>query len=69
MCGGIIHFELLKPGETITAELYCQQLDRLHSELLVKRQALINRKGVILQHDNARPYAARLTQQKLRQLD
>ena len=68
-CGGIIHFELLKPGETITAEVYCQQLDRLHAELLVKRPALVNRKGVILQHDNARPHAARLTQQKISQLE
>jgi histone-lysine N-methyltransferase SETMAR len=68
-CGGIIHYELLKPGETIKAELYCQQLDRLHNQLLVKRPGLVNRKGVILQHDNARPHAAKLTQEKIRQLN
>ena len=27
---GIIHFEVLETGQTITADLYCQQLDRLH---------------------------------------
>lgn len=68
-CGGIIHFELLKPGVTVTAELYCQQLNRLNNQLLVKRPGLVNRKGVILQHDNARPHAARLTQEKIRQLN
>lgn len=68
-CGGIIHFELLKSGETVTAELYCQQLDRLRNQLFVKRPGLVNRKGVILQHDNARPHAAKLTQEKIRQLD
>lgn len=68
-CCGIIHFELLKSGETVTAELYCQQLDRLRNQLFVKRPGLVNRKGVILQHDNARPHAAKLTQEKIRQLD
>ena len=65
---GIIHFELLQPGQTITAEIYCEQLDRLHQKLTLKRPALVNRKGVILQQDNARPHSARMTQEKIRQL-
>lgn len=65
---GIIHYELRKPGETITAEIYCQQLQRLQSELLKKRASLVNRKSVILQHDNARPHAARITQEKIKEL-
>ena len=40
-CGGLIHFELLKPGETVTADLD-QQLDRVRNELLVKRPVLVN---------------------------
>ena len=29
-------YELLKPGQSITAEIYCAQLDRLKAELLKK---------------------------------
>jgi [histone H3]-lysine36 N-dimethyltransferase SETMAR len=65
---GVIHFELLKKGETITATFYSSQLQRVHEELRKKRPALVNRKGVILQHDNARPHVAKLTQEKLKQL-
>jgi len=65
---GIIHFELLKYGQTITAEVYCEQLDRLHKSLTLKRPALLNRKGVILQQDNARPHSAKKTTEKIRKL-
>jgi histone-lysine N-methyltransferase SETMAR len=65
---GIIHFEVLEYGQTVTADVYCGQLERLRDALLAKRPALINRKGVILQHDNAKPHTAKLTQQKLRGL-
>ena len=51
----IIHYELLKSGETITADVYCAQLERLKEALLSKRPGLINRGKVILQHDNACP--------------
>jgi [histone H3]-lysine36 N-dimethyltransferase SETMAR len=68
-CGGIIHFELLKPGETITAQVYCSQLDRVNAKILEKRTSLINQKGVILHHDNARPHAAKVTQEKIRDLN
>lgn len=63
---GIIHYEVLNPNETITAEYYCAQLDRLNIALLQKRPRLINRNGVILQHDNARPHSARITQEKIK---
>ena len=66
---GIIHYELLKPGETITAEMYCQQLERLNQKLKSKRPSLFNRKGIILQHDNARPHKARKTSEKIRELN
>ena len=66
---GIIYYELLQPGETITAVIYCQQLQRLNVELLKKRPALVKRKKVLLQQDNAKPNAARMTQEKIKQLD
>ena len=62
---GIIHWEVLPLNQTINAAFYCLQLDRLHSNLVAKRPGLINRRGVILHHDNARPHAAVITRQKL----
>ena len=58
----IIPYELLQYNKTITAELYCQQLQRLSTAIARKRPALINCKGVILQQDNARLHTARMTQ-------
>ena len=58
---GIIHWELLPRGTTITAELYCQQLDRVKERLREQTQ-------VFLLHDNARPHIARLTCQKIADL-
>ncbi|GFY24934.1 histone-lysine N-methyltransferase SETMAR [Trichonephila clavipes] len=49
---GIIHFEVLKPGETVNADLYCEQLDQLNQSLIEKYPAVINRKVIIVQHDN-----------------
>lgn len=62
---GIIYHELLDDNQTITAEVYCQQLRRLKEVLQKKRPSLINRKGVILQHDNAKPHTARITKNLL----
>lgn len=65
---GVIYFELLKPGQTVTSELYCHQLNRLRASLVNKHPALVNRKGVLLHHDNARPHASKVTQQKIKEL-
>ena len=65
---GIIHFELLNRNETVTADLYVQQLQRVHQSLLEKRPALVNRKNVVLLHDNARPHTARVTQENVLEL-
>ena len=62
---GLIHYELLCPNQTITAAKYCSQLEDLKTALSIKRPALLNRKGVVLQHDNARPHTARITQEKI----
>ena len=65
---GILHFELLPNNQTITSGVYSAQSERLDQALRRKEPALINRKGVILHHDNARPHAARFTVDKIRQL-
>lgn len=65
---GIIHYELLPPGQTINSSLYCQQLVRLQQAIEKKRPSLYNRKGVVFLHDNARPHTSLMTRQKMREL-
>ncbi|GFW28594.1 histone-lysine N-methyltransferase SETMAR [Trichonephila clavipes] len=60
--------EMLKPNLTITADRYVQQLQRVQEKLHEKRPALVNRKNVILLHDNTRPHTAKVTQEKIFEL-
>ena len=59
---GVIHWELLPSGCTVTADLYCQQLDR------VARKLKGNQDRIYFLHDNARPHVAKSTREKLLQL-
>lgn len=59
---GIVYWEFLPTGCTITADLYCRQLDRVAKELQGK-QDRIN-----FLHDNARPHVAKSTRKKLLKL-
>ena len=65
---GIIHFELLPEGQVLNSEVFCLQLERMHYKLAKKYPALINRKNVLLHHDNARPHTSRMTKQKITEL-
>jgi len=65
---GVIHYKFMKPGETITADVYCQQLERLNQKLKTKSRELTRNNQVILQHDNARPHKAKTTTEKICQL-
>lgn len=65
---GIISFELLRRGETITSDKYCEQLTRLARAIREKRPILAYRKGVIFHHNNARPHVAQQTLRKLQEL-
>ena len=65
---GLIHYSFLNAGETITAEKYCQQMGEIHQKLRQQQPTLVNRKGPILLHENARPQVAKLTLQKLNEL-
>ncbi|GFS19423.1 histone-lysine N-methyltransferase SETMAR [Elysia marginata] len=58
---GVLLFETLQPGETINAARYCQTLDKLREAIRRKRPGQLTN-GVILQHDNATPHTARVTQ-------
>ena len=33
---GIVHFELLKYGQTVNADLYCEQLNQVNRALIAK---------------------------------
>jgi histone-lysine N-methyltransferase SETMAR len=65
---GIIHYSFLQPGQSITAESYCQQIEIMHQKLATEQPILINRQGPILLHDNARPHTSRTTVGKLTEL-
>ena len=65
---GIIYWEVLPYGQTVDSNVYCRQLDQLDAALHRERPELVNRKGVILLHDNAKPHTSRVTQQKIREL-
>jgi histone-lysine N-methyltransferase SETMAR len=53
----------------INAEVYSQQLENMYTVLLEKYPALVNRKRVLLQQDNARPHTAKETLQKIEELE
>ena len=56
---GIIYWEILPDGCTITADLYCQQLDRVAAKLKGKQDR------IYFLHNNARPHVTKSTRQKL----
>ena len=60
---GVIHWELLPTGCTVTADLHCQQLERVAAKLQGKQDK------VYFLHDNARPHIAKSTREKLFELD
>ncbi|KAK6755309.1 hypothetical protein RB195_013966 [Necator americanus] len=62
---GIYHFELLPDNRTVTAEVYCAQLQRLTDKIRKEHPKLYN---VHLLHDNARPHIAKKSSQKILEL-
>lgn len=62
---GVIHYELLPAGATITAISYCDQLQRVQHAL---QRARPQQEKVYFLHDNARPHSAKMTRQKIIEL-
>ena len=60
------HWEFVPNGHAVDADLYSQQLERVHRILRRRYPALINRNRVLLQQDNARPHTARTIMAKFR---
>jgi len=65
---GIIHYELLPPNQTVDADLYYAQLQRVHEKIRERRPYLANRKNVVFLHDNARPHTSGKTIKKMWEL-
>jgi histone-lysine N-methyltransferase SETMAR len=65
---GMVHFEMIPNGRSITAALYCQQLDRVQESLRLNYPALVSRNQVVFLQDNAKPHTALLTKAKLDEL-
>lgn len=59
---GMEWWELLKPGNTITADKYCNQLRELKAHLLSTRG---QQAKITFLHDNARPHTAKATKSEL----
>lgn len=67
---GVVYYELLKPNETITSEVYKHQIEQLSQELQVKRPDYKGRHDkVILLHDNARPHTGKVVKDTLENLN
>ena len=64
----VVFFELLPRIQTINSDVYCRQLNKLHAVVKEKQAELVNRKGVIFNHDNATPHISLVTRQKLLKL-
>ena len=61
----IIHFMFLNDNQTLNADLYFQQLQHVHENLLRKCFALIWRGNIVLLHDNTKPHSVRIKQEKI----
>ena len=64
----LIHYSSLNPGETITSEKYVQQSNEMHRNLQHLRPGLVNRRGLVVLHDNAQSHVAQPALQNLNQL-
>ena len=59
---GVVYWDMLPPNSTVTAEVYCAQLDNLKEKLISTRP---QHDKIYFLHDNARPHIAKSTHQKL----
>lgn len=64
-----INFQLLQVNVTITADIFCQQLEYLNIALKEKWFSVINRKSVVFHYDNAQLHTTKITSEKIRDLN
>jgi hypothetical protein len=57
---GVLMVEFMQQGTTITSEVYCETLKKLHRAIQNTRHGMLTF-GVPLLHDNAHPHTAACT--------
>ncbi|XP_025157048.1 histone-lysine N-methyltransferase SETMAR-like [Harpegnathos saltator] len=65
----IIHYSFMKPNQSVTTNIYCNQLDEMMRMLTIKQPRLVDRDRPILLKDDARLHVAQTTLLKLQELD
>ena len=65
---GLIHYRFLNLCESITSEMYSQQINEMHQKLQCLQPALANRMDPILFCNNTQLHSAQPTLQKLNEL-
>ncbi|GBL62566.1 Histone-lysine N-methyltransferase SETMAR [Araneus ventricosus] len=65
---GLIHLSFLNSGKTIAAYKYYKEIEEVIRKLQHMRPGLVNRKGPIPLHSNARPLVAQMKLQRLNKL-
>ncbi|UYV76539.1 hypothetical protein LAZ67_14001051 [Cordylochernes scorpioides] len=66
---GIVHYQLVSDDRVVKSDLDSEQLSRVYEVLKTQYPALINRKRVLLQHDNAPAHRDRLTTNRIKDLE
>lgn len=65
---GIIHHELVPDGRAINSDIYSEQLQKVCEIVRERYPALVNRRQLLLQHDNARPHTSQTTRRTIQEL-
>ena len=65
---GIEHLEFLSCGQTITSDVYCDQLDKVEAHIKQTWPSHVYRAGVFFHQDNVRPHTAMNTRRKIEEL-
>jgi len=65
---GVIHHSFLPNGMSITADVYCEEMNTMMEKLAHLQPVSVNRWSPLLLHNNTRPQIAQQTVSKLQEL-
>lgn len=63
-----MYYKLLKQGQEINTNIYCNQLDKLNAVFQENRPVIVKNKGIIFHDGNATLHTIMVTQQNLNEL-